>query len=66
MLNVGTAQGVRKGMEFYVYLPSTSYDSAQITNVDGSYAEAEIIQYKAEKVEAPSPGWKLSTHFGSD
>lgn len=66
VLNVGTAQGVRQGMEFWVYEPSAIYGLARITRVDSSYSEATIDQYEADKPRLPSPGWKLSTHVGND
>jgi len=66
VLNVGTAQGVRQGMEFWVYEPSAIYGLAQITSVGSSYSEATIDQYEADKPRLPSPGWKLSTHVGCD
>ena len=67
VLDVGTAQGVRQGMEFWVYEPSAIYGLAKITSVHRSSSEATIDQYEANgKSHPPSPGWKLSTHVGRD
>ncbi len=35
-LNVGSAQGVKQGMEFYVYSPENIFEWARITSVDSS------------------------------
>jgi hypothetical protein len=67
VLNAGTAQGVKQGMEFWVYVPSAIYGLARITRVDRSYSEVTIDQYEADgKSHVPSPGWKLSTHVRQD
>ena len=66
VLNVGAAQGVKKGMEFYLYAPSGVYASATITTVNDSTSEAEISQCCDEKDSHPAVGWKLSTHVGRD
>jgi hypothetical protein len=66
LLNVGSTQGVKKGMEFFVYAPSTVFESATITRVDSSSSEAEIFQCCDDKAGPPSLGWKLSTHVGCD
>lgn len=50
-LNVGAAQGVKKGMEFYLYSPGL-YASATVTAVNDSSSEAEIQQCCNEK-DAP-------------
>jgi hypothetical protein len=44
VLNVGAAQGVKKGMEFYLYAPSGLYASATVTAVNDSSSEAEISE----------------------
>src|SRR6266849_1218950 len=67
VLNAGGAQGVRKGMEFYVYSPSNIFESARVTRVDSSQSEARIIQYEAdEKYGRPATNWKMSTFVGRD
>jgi hypothetical protein len=67
VLNAGSAQGVLKGMEFYVYSPSNIFESAQVTSVDSSQSEAKIIQYEVdEKYGRPSIDWKMSTFVGRD
>ncbi len=67
VLNVGTAQGVRQGMELWVYVPSAIYGMARVTSVGSSHSEATIDQYEADgKSHLPSLGWKLSTHAGHD
>lgn len=67
VLNVGSAQGVKQGMEFYVYSPSTLFCSARITSVDSSSSEARIVQYDfEEKYGRPSLDWKMSTSLERD
>jgi hypothetical protein len=67
VLNVGSVQGVKQGMEFYVYSPSTVLESATITSANRSNSEAEIIQYSVnERSERPSLDWKLSTFVGPE
>ncbi len=62
ILNVGSDQGVKPGMEFYVYSPSTVFEWARITTVDNSNSKAEIIQRLAdEKYGRLSIDWKLSS-----
>jgi len=62
ILNVGSEQGVKPEMEFYVYSPSTVAEWARITQVDKSNSEAEVIQRLAdEKYGRLSIGWKFST-----
>lgn len=67
-LNVGSAQGVKQGMEFYVYSPENIFEWAQITSVDSSHSEAEVVQRAAdEKYNGrPSTDWKLSTSAHRD
>jgi hypothetical protein len=67
VLNVGSEQGVKLGMEFYLYSPSTIFESATISRLDSTSSEAIIIQYGVdEKTERPSLDWKLSTFAGCD
>ena len=61
LLNVGTAQGVKKGMEFYLYMPSNIFESATVMSVNSASPEAEIFQCCDDKAGPPSVGWKLST-----
>ena len=65
VLNVGAAQGVKKGMEFYLYAPTGLYASATVTAVNDSSSEAEISEYRGyEKYSPPAVGWKLSSCAG--
>jgi hypothetical protein len=64
MLNVGASQGVKKGMEFYLYAPSGLFESATVTNMNGRSVEAEIFQCCDDRAAPPAVGWKLSTHVG--
>ena len=67
VLNVGTAQGVKQGMEFWVYAPDRLYANARITDVGNAQSLATLEMFEADcKSHAPSPGWKLSTHVGSE
>jgi hypothetical protein len=66
LLNVGAPQGVKKGMEFYLYVPSGLYASATITDVNDTSSEAEISQCCDDKAGPPAVGWKLSTRAGVD
>jgi hypothetical protein len=66
-LNVGSAQGIKQGMEFYVYSPENIFEWARITSVDSSNSEAEVVQRLAEeKYGRPSIDWKLSTSAQRD
>lgn len=62
-LNVGVAEGVKPGMEFYVHTPSTVYESALILAVEGPFSRAQIVQDDEIDGKEPRPavGWKLST-----
>ena len=64
--NVGAPQGVKKGMEFYLYVPSGFYASATVTDVNDTSSEAEISQCCGDKTGPPAVGWKLSTRAGRD
>jgi hypothetical protein len=67
VLNVGSARGVKQGMEFHVYSPSTIFESARITSVESSNSEARIVQYEVdEKCRRPSIDWKFSTFAGRE
>jgi hypothetical protein len=66
LLNVGTTQGVKKGMEFYLYAPSGLFESATVTGVNSTSSEAEIIRFSDAKAERPAVGWKLSTYARRD
>jgi hypothetical protein len=67
VLDVGSAQHVKVGMEFYVYAPPQYFGSARITRVENNSSEAEMVDYFATKDPGPpSPGWKLSTRIGRD
>jgi hypothetical protein len=62
VLNVGSEQGVKEGMEFYVYSPATVAEWAKITKVNRANSEAEVSQDQAaEKWGRPSVDWLLST-----
>lgn len=66
LLNAGASQGVKKGMEFYLYAPSGLFESATVTSVNNTSSEAEIFQCCDAKAGPPSIGWKLSTQDGRD
>jgi len=67
-LNVGSAHGVKPGMEFYVYSPASVFEWARITTVNSSNSEAKVVQRVAdEKYNGrPSTDWKLSTSAQRD
>ena len=66
LLNVGASQGVKKGMEFYLYSPSGLYASATVTDMNGYTSEAEVSQCCDDKAGPPAVGWKLSTLAGRE
>ena len=66
LLNVGASQGVKKGMEFYLYAPSDLFASATVTLVNTTSSEAEIFQCCSDEDKPPAVGWKLSTYIGRD
>jgi hypothetical protein len=66
VLNVGTAQGVKQGMEFWVFVPSRTYGVARITAAGSGSSEATMEEYESGEPHLPSPGWKLSTHVRQD
>jgi hypothetical protein len=59
-LNVGGADGLKKGMEFYVHNPSDIFDSAVVTAVGEHSAQAVIEQTELSN-PVPSTSWELST-----
>jgi hypothetical protein len=66
VLNAGQAEGVKVGMEFYVYGPGSSFASAKITKTEEHTSQAELEQDEfpnLPKEPAPAVGWKLSTAF---
>jgi hypothetical protein len=65
LLNVGASQGVRKGMEFYVYSPSGVFESATITVVNDTSSEAQVFQCCDDK-DRPTISWKLSSSAGRE
>lgn len=66
-LNVGSEQGVKQGMEFYLYSPANIFEWARVTSVDSSNSEAEVVQRVAdEKYGRPTTDWKLSTSAQRD
>jgi hypothetical protein len=66
-LNVGTAQGVKTGMEFWVSTPDCLYGNARITDVGSAQSHATLKIFEADyKSNVPSPGWRLSTHAGPE
>jgi hypothetical protein len=66
ILNVGAPQGVKRGMEFYLYVPSGLYASATVKDVNDTSSEAEISQCCDDNAGPPVVGWKLSTRAGRD
>jgi hypothetical protein len=61
-LNVGSADGLRKGMEFFVKNPSTIYAEAVVTDVMDHWASA-VIEQDQTSDPVPSPGWTFSTRL---
>jgi hypothetical protein len=59
-LNVGSADGLKKGMELHVHMPSGIFDSAVVTAIGEHSAQAVIEQMELTD-PVPSPGWELST-----
>lgn len=67
VLNAGSEQGVKEGMEFYLYSPSDLADWATVTKVSKDSSEAEVSQDQtAEKYGLPSVDWLLSTSAKRD
>jgi len=66
LLNVGAPQGIKKGMEFYLYAPPGLYASATVTDVNDTSSEAQIFQCCDDKAALPAVGWKLSTRSVRD
>lgn len=59
-INVGSAEGLKQGMELYVHHPLNIYDTARVTIVAEHTAEAIIEQMELTD-PTPSIGWSLST-----
>jgi hypothetical protein len=60
VLNAGSANGVRPGMEFYPFRPAGArWWSVRVTKVEAGSSVAEVDQCAADA--PPSPKWKLST-----
>jgi hypothetical protein len=67
VLNVGSEQGVKEGMEFYVYSPPNLADWAKVTKVSKGSSEAQVSQDQiAEKYGRPSADWLFSTSAKRD
>lgn len=61
-LNVGSADGLKKGMELFVKQPSRVYLDAVVTEV-GEHWSSAVIEQDEKSDPAPSPGWSLSTRL---
>jgi hypothetical protein len=59
VLDTRNPDRLRVGMELHVVYPEHIVESARITKIEGSTAEAIMIQMESEL--APLVGWKLST-----
>jgi hypothetical protein len=59
-LDVGSADGLRPGMELYVQRPSNLYDSAHVTSVSEHSAQAVIEQMELTD-PVPAADWNRST-----
>lgn len=67
MLKAGEAEGVKVGMEFYVYGSGGSFASAKITKTQEHSSEADLDQDEfpnLPKDPMPAVGWKLTTALG--
>jgi hypothetical protein len=60
-LDVGSADGLKKGMELHVHSPSSVFESAVVTVVSEHSAQAVIEQQMALHDPVPVEGWSLST-----
>jgi hypothetical protein len=64
-IDVGTAEGLKEGMELYVHRPSGIFASAVVTNVSEHSAKAVIEQLEPTDPQLtdppPAPHWELST-----
>lgn len=60
VLNIGTDQGLHKGMELQVVKPAHLVESVRITKVLASTSEGVMTQ-SGEENEEPEKGWQLST-----
>jgi hypothetical protein len=61
-LNVGSADGLKKGMELYVKEPARAYLDAVVTDVSEHWSSA-VIAGDEKSDPAPLPGWSLSTRL---
>jgi hypothetical protein len=59
-LDVGSADGLKQGMEFYVHSPSNLFCTALVTNVSEHSAQAVIEQMELSD-PVPATDWRLST-----
>jgi hypothetical protein len=59
-INMGSADGLRQGMELFLRAPSKLYAKATITSIAEHSAQAVIDQYDV-KEKSPTTKWKLST-----
>jgi hypothetical protein len=59
-IDVGTAEGLKEGMELYVHSPSGIFESAVVTTVKEHSARAVIEQLEVTD-PPPAPRWELST-----
>lgn len=62
-LNIGSEEGVRREMEFFVIDPV--YGIGRVTKVSEHTCELELTQYNLKPIE-PSLMWKLSTRLFTD
>jgi hypothetical protein len=59
-IDMGSAEGIKQGMELYVHTPSRIFDTAIITSVSEHSARAVIEQMELTDT-VPSTDWELST-----
>lgn len=60
VINAGSADGVRPGMEFYLSGVPGQFEEAQIVNISEHSSDARIRQYGKNR-PTPTTEWKLST-----
>ena len=60
LLNVGTRQGLRMGMELFVTSPQNIIESVQVTKAEETHSEG-IMTQTGEEEPGPKVGWRLST-----
>lgn len=61
-INIGTADGLRRGMELFAKNPSTIYANAVVTDVSEHWSSA-VIEQDETSDPVPSPGWTFSTRL---